>query len=337
VKKVILAVVCVLIGVGLGVLWMKTHGAAAAPAAGDKPAEKAVDDEAGPTMETDTNGNVVINMNDEMQGNIGIKVAGVKAASFSPELKGYGRVQDPAPLVALMMELASAQAAYVASSNDLVRLKTLAAQNNTSARALQTAEATALHDQLAVQSARDRLTLTWGKSLAERNDLPALIQSLASLSNALVRIDLPAGVTLDSPPTGARVVTLSGSAIEAEFLGLAANVDPQNQGRGFNFLAKLDSTRLLPNEAVTGYLKVAGEPISGVIVPRDAVVRTDGSGWVYVLSKSSEAFTRLPVSLDHATEDGWFETNGLTAKNYVVVTGAQTLLSQEMKALLKPD
>ena len=42
------------------------------------------------------------------------------------EVKGYGRVQDPTPLAALMNELATAEAAATASSNELSRLKTLA-------------------------------------------------------------------------------------------------------------------------------------------------------------------------------------------------------------------
>ncbi|HWY75823.1 MAG TPA: hypothetical protein VN281_09410 [Verrucomicrobiae bacterium] len=336
-KRAILAVVCVLIGAVLAVVWMRTHGKGGAAAGGEKPAEKAADDEAGPTVETDTNGHVVININDELQGEIGIKVAGVKPESFSPEFKGYGRVLDPAPLAALMTELATDQAAYAASSNELVRLKTLAAENNASARALQAADATAQHDQLAIQSAKDRLRLAWGPALSAREDFPNLMQSLTSLSNAVVRIDLPAGEKLDPPPTGARIVTLAGSTAEADFLGPVVNVDPQTQGQGFNFLVKSDSLRLLPNEAVTGYIKVAGEAIPGVIIPREAIIRTDGASWVYVLSKSSEAFTRLPVNLEHPAEGGWFVTNGIAAKDYVVVTGAQTLLSQEMKGQMKAD
>ena len=87
---------------------------------------------------------------------------------MSPELKGYGKVLDPAPLAALVTELASAQAAYTASSNELARLKTLEGQGNASARALQTAEAAAQRDHLAVQSARERLTLSWGKAVADQ-------------------------------------------------------------------------------------------------------------------------------------------------------------------------
>jgi len=259
------------------------------------------------------------------------------AAQLAPEVKGYGRVLDPAPLAALMTELASAGAAFTASSNELARLKTLEGQGNASARALQSAEAAAQHDQLAVQSVKERLVLSWGQTLANKSDLPAFIQSLAALETVLVRIDLPASEVLELRPTGSRIVTLSGNSAEAEFLGAASGVDPQIQGRGFIFLIKSDALHLLSGEAVTGHLKIPGEPLAGAIIPRDAVVRTGGKGWVYVLNENGESFTRKEIALDHPTETGWFVTNSVTAGNHVVVTGAQTLLSEELKASIKPD
>ena len=60
------------------------------------------------------------------------------------------------------------------------------------------------------------------------------------------------------------------------------------QGTGFLFLLKPNSLRLLPGEAVTALSKLPGEPLAGVIIPRDAVVRTEGVGWVYVLNEGGE-------------------------------------------------
>jgi hypothetical protein len=335
VKKAILIVVFILAGFGGGVVFMKTQSGKAAVA--DKPAAADEEKDAGPRLTHDADGNVVINMDDETQGNIGITVAKPAAAQYNRELTGYGRVMDPAPLAALVTELASAQAAYLASSNELVRLKTLEGQGNASTRALQAAEAGALHDQLAIQSAKDRLAMGWGKGLAGQGDLAAFVQSLTSQDAALIRIDLPAAEPMKSPPGGARVLPISGSAVEADFLGATAGVDPQMQGRGFIFLVKQNGGGLVSGEAVTGYLKMPGETLEGVIIPRAAVVRTEGAGWVYILKGSAEALKRIPIALDHATDAGWFVSKGVTAEDYVVVTGAQTLLSEEMKASLKPD
>jgi hypothetical protein len=332
-KKTILLI---LIGavIGGGIVFMKMRSGGPATAAGEKPEEE----KPGATrVSRDEKGNVVVAMNDETQGNIGLKVEKPAAAQWQPELKGYGQVLDPVPLAAILTELDSARAAWMASSNELARLKILAAQGNTSPRALQTAEAAAQHDELAVQSARDRLVLSWGKAVADRNDLPAFVQSLASQDTSLVRIDLSAGEAIKSPPGGARIVTVSGNSVDAEFLGAASGVDPQMQGRGFIFLAKNAGSPLLSGEAVTGFLKVPGDALDGVNIPRDAVVRTEGSGWVYVLNEGGEAFTRVPVPLDRPTEAGWFVAKVVTATNNVVIIGAQTLLSEELKASLSSD
>ena len=234
-----------------------------------------------------------------------------------------------------MTELASAQASYTASSNELARLQTLSTSGNASARVLQAAEAAALHDQLLMQSARDRLVLSWGKGVAEQPDLAAFIQSLTSADAVLIRVDLPAGEHLAAPPAAARVVTLSGAATDAQVLGAAMGVDPQTQGQGFILLIKTNATRLMPGEAVTGYLKVPGEALNGVMIPRDAVIRTEGKCWVYVAA-GEDHFTRKEIATDHPTDSGWFVTGGVTAGERIAVTGAASLLSEELKTSSGP-
>ncbi|MDB6022897.1 MAG: hypothetical protein JWQ04_2754, partial [Pedosphaera sp.] len=272
---------------------------------------------------------------EETQKLIALKVEALAAAQLPPETKVYGRVMDPAPLAALMTELASAQAADNASSNELARLKTLSTTGNASARALQAAEAAELHDRLMAQSARDRLVMAWGKWVVEQPDLPAFIQTLTALDNALIRVDLSAGEQLKSAPLGARVVGLSGATAEADVLGRALGVDPQTQGQGIVLQVRKNEAQFLVGAAVTGYLKTAGEPLTGVIIPRSAVVRTDGATWVYVQT-GDESFTRKEIALSQPVENGWFVTSGVAANDKVVVTGAQTLLSEELKASSGP-
>jgi hypothetical protein len=332
-KKVIVLLVLLAAGFAGGVLWMKQRGAApsstgehAAP--DQKPTEK---DTGGPKVSRDTNGNAVIAINAQVQKDLGLQVKTPEAFQMSPELKGYGKVLDPASLAGLVTELAVAQAAYTASSSELVRLKTLEGQGNASARALQTAEATAARDLVALQSARERLALSWGKVAADQKDLPAFVQSLTSLEAAVIRIDLPVGETLKASPLTARIITLAGASAEAAFLEPARNVDPQTQGQGLLFLLKPNALGLTFGQSVVGYLKIPGKPVAGVIIPRDAVVRTEGAGWIYVLNVAGDAFTRTEVALDHPTEAGWFVTKGATASDRVVVTGAHQLLSFELK------
>lgn len=324
--------IIIILAVVAAVVWMKKRAAAAGPSGDAAAAQKPADEEGeGPKVSRDADGKVVITMTDEAQGDMGILVKKPEPLQISPERKGYGRVLDPTPLAALVTELASAQAAYSASSNELARLKTLEGQGNATTRALQTAEATALHDRLAVQAAKDRLSLSWGKPVTEQKDLSAFVQSLTALDSELVRIDLPVGESLKSPPASARIQTLAGESLEAQFLGSSPTVDPQMEGQGYLFLIKPEGSRLSTGQAVVGYLKVAGEPLKGVVIPREAVVRTEGAGWIYVLKPSGEAFSRVEVPLDHPVEAGWFVVNGVTAGDFVVVTAAQQLLSIELK------
>ena len=153
-------------------------------------------------------------------------------------------------------------------------------------------------------------------------------RSLTLGETALVRIDLPAGEALKSTPVSARLVSLNGEEdSRADLFGPAPAVDPQTQGQGFLFLVK-DKT-LAPGAAVTGYLRIPGEPVSGVIIPGGAVLRHEGKAWVY-LQTADDSFTRREITLDRSADNGWFIAGGITAKDRVVVNGAQTILSEEL-------
>jgi hypothetical protein len=333
--RVLLAIVLTAVVVGGGVWWMMRPGTAAAPSADKAPA--AGEDAGASGVSHDEQGNTVIKMDDDTQGDAGIVVANPEAAQWSPEVKGYGRVQDPAPLVALYNDVASARAAAVASSQELERQKVLSAQSNTSMRALQAAQSAVDHDQLAVQAAKNSLALAWGNSLANREDLPAFINSVVTMQTVLVRVDLPVGQSLAAPPAEARIRTLSGQMAVAKFLNPVASVDPQMQGQGFVFALETNTLALAPGQAVTAFLQMPGDAQEGVLVPRNSVVRAEGAGWIYVLNKGGESFTRRKIPLDHPSEDGWFVTAEIKPADFIVVTGAQTLRSEELKSALSSD
>jgi hypothetical protein len=337
VKRLILATIIIAALAAGGVIWFKKHPASAAtasPAEAAAPQKPAEEESEGAQISRDPNGNVVIHMNDEMQGDLGILVKKAELAQLKPELKGYGRVLDPATIAAQLTDLTTSQAAYLVSSNELARLKTLEGQGNASIRGLQAAEATAARDRITLQAARDHLAIAWGKAVADQKDLPAFSEALTRLDSALVRVDLPASEGLPPTPISARLQGMSGQSAAAEFLGLAPAMDSQIPGRGFFFLVKQNNSGIAVGEAVTAYLQVPGEAQDGVIIPRDAVIRTEGAGWVYVLNAAGDAFTRTQVALDRPTDSGWFVTKGVAPGNYFVTTAAQQLLSIELKGQL---
>ena len=234
-------------------------------------------------VQHDANGQTAIKLDPNEQTRIGLKVASLQAAQAPSEIRGFGRVLDPAPLAALVTEGATAQAALQASTKEYERVKTLFSQNqNASARALETAEAAMNKDQVALESVQLRLLAGWGKEIASRPDLSAFVASLAARQAALVRVDVPLGDQPKAPPVGGRVasVGMPENVIEAQMIGPAPTTDPQAQTEGYLFLAKTDL--LAPGAALVAWLALPGEPRAGVIVPRDAVLRHEGETFVYL-------------------------------------------------------
>jgi hypothetical protein len=347
VKRLLFVLAVLLVALAAFIVWKRREGAetksAEAKGAEAKSGEakggeaKGGDEEEGARVSHDESGRAVIKMDDETQGKLGLLVAKPSAAEQSPELKCYGRVLDPAPLAALMAELASDEAAWTASSNTFVRQKNLITTGNTTQEKLQVAEAAALRDQLSVLAVKDRLTLAWGRGVAEQTNLLAFVQQLTAQTAVLIRLDLPVGESLAASPKGARISALSGKSAEGEFLGTTANVDPQTLGRGAVFLVNPNSVGLLSGEAVVGYVRLPGESISGVLIPSNAIVRPEGRPWIYVMDSGGDTFTRIEIPLEHPAEGGWLVTKGVTTNDYIVVTGAQSLHSEELKASLKAD
>ena len=328
-----------------GVFWTKQHVA-------DKPAAEAKPPEEEVTKIThDSSGNVVVHMPDEIQGEAGIAVSTPSVAQLSPEFKGYGRVVDPAPLAALVLELTSARIAYDFAHEEAKRMKVLKDQNNASERALAMATEVADHNQTVLLATLAKIAPVWGEELFQRvsqmtrpevsasTNFP-LLELLTNRKSILVRVDLPAGQTLEmSDIRGARLVPLGENPTEvpAQFFDAAPNVDPLTQGLGLFFLVPENRTRLAPGVAMTAFIQTSGPPRSGVIIPSEAVVRAGGAAWVYVMGAGSDTFTRTEIPLDHSVEKGWFVAKGITPSNYIVTTGAQLILSQETKPAGAPD
>jgi hypothetical protein len=286
-----------------------------------------------PRVKRDANGNVSVTLDPDTRKISGLEVQDLTQAQLPQSIKSYGRVLDGGQLATQFAELAAAIANSEVSQKELQRLKTLVAQNNASERALQTAEATATRDQSQVQALRLRFISVWGKMITERSDLPVLVQSLASLSNVLVQLNLSAGETLASAPSGARILpalSTNSTPVDAQFAGTAPTVDPQLQGQGFFFLVSNSSANLLPGAAVTGYITYSGETQTGVLVPRSAIVRFNGMSWVYQQT-SDTSFSRIEVHLLQPLAEGWFVRGPLKPGDKVVTLGAQLLLSEELK------
>ncbi|MHB8522579.1 MAG: efflux RND transporter periplasmic adaptor subunit [Limisphaerales bacterium] len=281
-------------------------------------------------------GETLVKLDLDTQKLIGLETAPAAAATEDPEVKAYGSVLDPTPLVERVSDTALTRATLDASHKEYQRVKALFDRDqNASAKALETAEAAMKRDQIAVHTAEARLVAAWGTAVASQPDLPAFVQSLVKLETVLVRLDLPAGESLSATPTRARIVRADlAGFVAGRFLDRAVTTDPQVQGEGFLFVAKNNPARLTPGLAVTGLLSLPGQPLRGVIVPDTGVVRSAEQAWVYAQTGET-TFTRRAIALDHPVARGWFVTNGVAAGARLVVSGAQLLLSEERKGQIR--
>lgn len=279
-----------------------------------------------------TNGETIIKLDAETQKMMGLQIAPLQPIQLNPEIKVYGRVLDPSGLVTAVADLTAAKAASEASQAELERLKTLAVQNNASARSVQAAEATAVRDRGQAESARLRLVAAWGAVIADRNDIGPLVEALGTLKAALIQLNAPAGELVKDTPRAARVFILNDetNSIVATFISPAPAVDPQLQARSFLFLVSSNAQHLAPGTALTGFLDLPGESESGVAVPASAIIRFNGAKWAYVQT-GDENFTRTEVASEHPIENGWFVRSGLKPEQKVVTAGAQEILSEELK------
>ncbi|HSR02829.1 MAG TPA: hypothetical protein VLM20_08550, partial [Methylophilaceae bacterium] len=74
---------------------------------------------------------------------------------------------------------------------------------------------------------------------------------------------------------------------------------------------------------------------NGIIIPSSAVVWYAGTPWAY-FKHGDDEFIRKPIFADKEVDTGWFNA-GFETESEVVVKGAQLLLSEEFKYLIKNE
>ena len=291
-----------------------------------------------------TNGETTVTLNVATQNRLGLAITNLVATEWSPEIKAFGRVVDPAPLLDLLTDFGKALMIFDASHQELERAKQLKKDSNLSEKAFQETEAIYRQNFLAVMVARQKIEASWGKKFPEmfgeivvppgtpRKMNPEV--DAATRPGNLIRIDLPVGERgLNFSSARIEPLSKAESPITANFFDALPVVDSQTQQRGILFWRQ--TGQLIPGEAVTAFIQSAVAPVSGVTIPANAILRHEGKAWIFCQTSETN-FLRREISLDHAVDGGFF-TAELSATNRVVMTGAQTLLSAELTSGGQPD
>ncbi len=296
----------------------------------------------------------IVNISLAAQQNSGIKTAKVNAAQFQGEIKSFGNVVSIDSLIEAKTKYlnlkSNADLVRAASSQNMQqyqRLKTLNDDDkNVSDRVVQEAlgivnadKAQVTANELQIRNLQNNVNLQWGEALAKlvfADNLPPHLANLLDRKNVLIQMTLP--LSTATPKSGASIIVTpindADTRIKAVYVSPASTSDANVFGKTFYYSAPAEQLRIGMRVSVE-LSNSASDTVSGVIVPSSAVVWYAGTPWAYFKQKPDQ-FLRKPISTDTEVETGWFNRE-LDASNEVVVSGAQLLLSEEFKYLIKNE
>jgi hypothetical protein len=292
-----------------------------------------------PKISHNSGGNVIVELSRDGQARIGLETERVNAVSQSQDATGYGVVVDPASLAALDAELVSTRAAVAASRAEYERTRLLhSEQQNVSLKDFETARAKFHADQAKLNLLNQRLADEWGTKISAMTpaERASLIDALTKRVAGIIRLSLPVGQSLSQEPNEARIGVLGYETqpLVTRIIWSAPTADSHLQGQSFLLKVEAQGFPLRPGTAVTGQLESPGNAKPGVVVPEAAVVRTGDRAWAYVQIAATQ-FERRQLEATMPSARGWFVTSGFATGDHIVVTGAQALLSEELKSQIQ--
>jgi hypothetical protein len=316
-------------------------------------AEHAEEEIETPSAAAESGGFAVVRVSAESQKASGIQTAALDTATSSAGAEVYGIVVNLQPLfelrgryLAALAERRALRAGAANSRGEYERLKMLHADDrNVSERAVQAAEAQWRSDEARVQGAeqaaesiRDEIRASWGPVVTEwviDPDEPRFA-ALAAQRAVIAQLAFPHELQSSAGRASLSVAPVSARAAQlpARYVSPAPQTDATLPGATYFYL--VEGQGLRSGMRVAGQLKLGGKERDGVAVPEAAVVWHGGRAWAYVREEPA-VFVRKPVSTAEEIGNTWFNADGFQAGDEVVVSGAQLLLSEELKFQIRNE
>jgi hypothetical protein len=298
-------------------------------------------------------GSAAVHLPKESQAASGIVVQPLGKVRAEATAEVYGVIVNVQPLIELrvrygasLSEARSLRAAASSSAADYERLKRLFEDDrNVSERAVQVAEAHWKADQArlaaadqAVAAARDSIRAGWGEVLAgwATDAESAAFQVLVQQREVLAQITFPYDLHAQAGkvPLSLAPISVPAQARPARFISAAPQTDTTLPGVTYFYTAGAQGLRV--GMRVAGQLKLGGKVRDGVVVPSSAIVWHGGKAWAYV-KEEDEVFVRREVSTAQELANGWFDASRFEPGEEIVVSGAQLLLSEELKFQIRNE
>lgn len=282
----------------------------------------------------------------------GITTQRLEPAVHQPEFSAYGSVLNLEPLLSLRQDYLAAQAQresasakYLETESNLNRTRNLYQHDIVSTRRLQEQQAQWQQDKANLstssnyqQTILEASRLQWGDTLTHwftQNPSKQAEQFLSHRAQ-LIQITLPANTHL---PDDIRNIYVDehgrrNQAIPATLIAPAPQVDPVTQGERYFF--KSEGRRLPFGTHLSVWIASDTAGRSGVTIPENAVVWHLGQAFVFVKTEHGEFRRRLLTGM-LPSKGGYFAASGFVPGEEIVIAGAQTLLSQELKDLIPKE
>jgi hypothetical protein len=162
----------------------------------------------------------------------------------------------------------------------------------------------------------------------------------------LVQISLPLNTVSPLKNSTIKITPLTETfkPVTAVYVSPAITSDTNGFGNTFYYSAPANLLRIGMRVNVE-VDPIVGDETKGIIIPSNAVVWYAGKPWAYFKQatnleadskNSATEFVRKPISTDTEIDAGWFN-QGVDADSEVVISGAQLLLSEEFKYLIKNE
>jgi hypothetical protein len=296
-------------------------------------------------------GQTVINLNAKTQQHSGLQTIKLKPATYHAEFTAYGKVLAIQPLIELrhrylvaLTDRNSANAKFKQAEQNVSRQQALYQEGISAKRNLQgqqaqwqidKAQLDAVHFQN--QMIKEEAQLTYGKTLSEwalasdSNQLNAFISG----QQKLLQITLPSNQQL-ADKLKTIVIAASGNrsdAQTAELISAAPQTDASSQGNSYFFQTQAKNISI--GMAVTAWLPEQNSALSGVMIPKSALLWAMDEAFVYVKT-DDDTFSRRLIHHYSLSNDGYFISEELKPDEELVITGGQMLLSEEMRGQI-PD
>jgi hypothetical protein len=312
------------------------------------------DDEAvpAPTRTATKEGRPTVRLDVKAQRASGIETRPIRSTSAPSDTVAYAMVVNLQPLfelrsryLAARTEVEAARAALARSSAEEDRARALFADDrNVSQSAAQSAVAARRTDQARLEAAQHstdslagNLRVEWGPVLAGWATKPASVEfaQLANRDDVLVQAAV-SGQAFDPKASSLRIAPIESpdKASTARFVSASPRADPAVQGQ--TFLYTVPARGLRTGARLTVRVEPGASGEAGVDIPSSAVVWYGGKTWVYV-KRDEHDFERREVSVQRETTGGFFNARGFAPDEEIVVTGAQLLLSEELRSQVKAD